>query len=62
MNLFQAKTTTGDLLESVITAAATERPTVKAIHVDQVEYLFEKLGREIGYRVEKIAAPVKEVA
>lgn len=62
MNLFNAKTTAGDLLEEIITAQAVERPVVKAAHLDQVEHLFERLGREIGFRVERIAAPVTEKA
>jgi len=62
VNLIHAKMTAGDLLETIIAAHCTEKPNIKAIHVEEAEHQLERLARELGFRVERVTAPAAEVA
>jgi len=61
MNLTHAQMIVTDMLENII-AARHSKPAFKEIHVEDAQHQLEKLARELGYRVERLPAPVKEVA
>lgn len=60
INFQLAKMAVTDLFESIVMLQAGAR--FPGIHREAIEEHFTDLARQLGYRVEKAAAPVEEVA
>jgi hypothetical protein len=62
INFVRAKFSAIELLEALTIAQHSDKPVHKAFRIEDAETHLQDLARELGFRVEPVAAPVLEAA
>jgi hypothetical protein len=62
INFVRAKFSAIELLEAITAAQHVEKPLTRQIRIEEAETHLQDLARELGFRVEPVAAPFLEAA
>ena len=62
INFVRAKFSAVELLDALTAAQHVEKPLTRQIRIEDAEAHLRDLARELGFRIEPVAAPVLEAA